>query len=63
MHSSTQVALPVLQNERSDILDILRGFALFGVLLDIFLVLPVGAFLLCLCERPFLPGLWMELSG
>ena len=34
MHSTTQVALPVLQNERSDILDVLRGFALFGVLLD-----------------------------
>src|SRR6187401_3347642 len=34
MHSSTQSALPVLQNERSDILDVLRGFALFGVLLD-----------------------------
>jgi uncharacterized protein len=34
MHSSTQTALPVLQNERSDILDVLRGFALFGVLLD-----------------------------
>ena len=27
-------ASPVLQNERSDILDILRGFALLGVLLD-----------------------------
>ena len=26
--------LPVLQNERSDILDVLRGFALLGVLLD-----------------------------
>jgi hypothetical protein len=25
MHSSTQTALPVLQNERSDILDVLRG--------------------------------------
>ena len=34
MHSSAQTALPVLQNERSDILDVLRGFALFGVLLD-----------------------------
>ena len=34
MHSTTQVALPVVQNERSDILDVLRGFALFGVLLD-----------------------------
>src|SRR6185436_5804544 len=34
MHSSTQTALPVLQNERSDILDVLRGFALLGVLLD-----------------------------
>jgi len=34
MHSSTQTALPVLQNERADILDVLRGFALFGVLLD-----------------------------
>src|SRR6185503_19466050 len=34
MHSSTQTALPVLQNARSDILDVLRGFALFGVLLD-----------------------------
>ena len=34
MHSSTQTALPVLQNERSEILDVLRGFALFGVLLD-----------------------------
>src|SRR6188768_2868825 len=31
---STQTALPVLQNERPDILDILRGFALLGVLLD-----------------------------
>lgn len=27
-------ALPVLQNERADILDVLRGFALIGVLLD-----------------------------
>jgi uncharacterized protein len=34
MHSSTQNALPVLQNERADILDVLRGFALFGILLD-----------------------------
>ena len=34
MHLSTQTALPVLQNERSDILDILRGFALLGVMLD-----------------------------
>jgi len=34
MHSSTQTALPVLQTERSDILDVLRGFALLGVLLD-----------------------------
>jgi len=34
MHSSTQSALPVLQTERSDILDSLRGFALLGVLLD-----------------------------
>ena len=34
MHSTTQAALPVLQNERSDILDVLRGFALLGVLLD-----------------------------
>src|SRR4030095_10100002 len=34
MHSSTQTALPVLQNEISDILDVLRGFALLGVLLD-----------------------------
>jgi uncharacterized protein len=34
MNSSTQTALPVLQNERSEILDVLRGFALFGVLLD-----------------------------
>ena len=34
MHSSTQTALPVLQNERADILDVLRGFALLGVLLD-----------------------------
>jgi uncharacterized protein len=34
MHSSTQIALPVLQNERADILDVLRGFALLGVLLD-----------------------------
>ena len=25
---------PVLQNERADILDILRGFALLGVMLD-----------------------------
>jgi uncharacterized protein len=29
-----QTALPVLQNERSDILDVLRGFALLGVMLD-----------------------------
>lgn len=28
------ISSPVLQNERADILDILRGFALFGVLLD-----------------------------
>jgi uncharacterized protein len=34
VHSSTQTALPVLQNERADILDVLRGFALLGVLLD-----------------------------
>src|SRR5688572_23839301 len=34
MHSSTQISLPVLQTERSDILDVLRGFALLGVLLD-----------------------------
>jgi len=34
MPSSTRTALPVLQNERSDILDVLRGFALLGVLLD-----------------------------
>ena len=34
MHSSTQTSLPVLQTERSDILDVLRGFALLGVLLD-----------------------------
>ena len=34
MHSSRQAALPVLQNERADILDVLRGFALLGVLLD-----------------------------
>jgi uncharacterized protein len=34
MHSSAQTALPVLQNERADILDVLRGFALLGVLLD-----------------------------
>ena len=34
MHSSPQTALPVLQNERADILDVLRGFALLGVLLD-----------------------------
>jgi len=34
MHSSTQTALPVLQDERADILDVLRGFALLGVLLD-----------------------------
>ena len=34
MHSSTQTALPVLQTERADILDVLRGFALLGVLLD-----------------------------
>src|SRR4026209_815216 len=34
MNSTTQTALPVLQNERSDILDVLRGFALLGVLLD-----------------------------
>ena len=27
-------AIPVLQNERADILDVLRGFALLGVLLD-----------------------------
>ena len=27
-------AIPVSQNERADILDILRGFALLGVLLD-----------------------------
>ena len=30
----TQTASPVLQNERADILDILRGFALLGVMLD-----------------------------
>jgi len=30
----TDKATPVLQNERADILDILRGFALFGVMLD-----------------------------
>lgn len=30
----TQTAAPVLQNERADILDILRGFALLGVMLD-----------------------------
>ena len=34
MHSPMQTALPVLQNERSDILDVLRGFALLGVMLD-----------------------------
>jgi len=34
MHSSTATSLPVLQTERSDILDVLRGFALLGVLLD-----------------------------
>ena len=34
MNASTQTAFPVLQTERSDILDVLRGFALFGVLLD-----------------------------
>jgi|SRR5215203_2275181 len=34
MHSPTQTPLPVLQNERSDILDVLRGFALLGVMLD-----------------------------
>jgi uncharacterized membrane protein YeiB len=34
MASSTHTALPVLQNERADILDVLRGFALPGVLLD-----------------------------
>ena len=27
-------ALPIALNERADILDVLRGFALFGVLLD-----------------------------
>ena len=30
----TSRAIPVLQNERADILDVLRGFALFGVLFD-----------------------------
>src|SRR5215207_3843161 len=30
----TKTALPVSQNERADILDVLRGFALFGVMLD-----------------------------
>ena len=30
----TQTPSPVLQNERADILDILRGFALLGVMLD-----------------------------
>lgn len=34
MHSSAQTALPVLQNERSDILDSLRGFAILGIFLD-----------------------------
>ena len=34
MNASTQTAFPVLQTERSDILDVLRGFALLGVLLD-----------------------------
>lgn len=34
MHSSTQTALPVSLNERVDILDVLRGFALLGVMLD-----------------------------
>ena len=31
---TTQKALPVSLNERADILDVLRGFALLGVLLD-----------------------------
>ena len=30
----TNTPTPVLQNERADILDILRGFALLGVMLD-----------------------------
>ena len=33
-HMTTQKALPVSLNERADILDVLRGFALLGVLLD-----------------------------
>jgi len=33
-HMSSQQALPVSLSERSSILDILRGFALFGVLMD-----------------------------
>ena len=31
MHSSTPAAFPVLQNERADILDVLRGFALHNI--------------------------------
>src|SRR6185295_1025161 len=31
---NTQKALPVSVNERADILDVLRGFALLGVMLD-----------------------------
>jgi len=30
----TQTATPVLQNERADILDLLRDFALLGFMLD-----------------------------
>lgn len=30
----TQTSTPVLQNERADILDVLRGFAVLGILLD-----------------------------
>jgi uncharacterized protein len=34
MRSATQTALPVSFSERADILDVLRGFALLGVMLD-----------------------------